>query len=186
MKNAADLEIASVVNLTKAAKLYSSSIFSELTHQSLPIPVVANEGTYMAYLYCHAEILEAREGLQLWAPSHLAYVDANTCEFSKIVAVNPGVFNLGDAVDTPVGSYLTPPEQNSDKFLTSMVRLMQVYDEVITSFLRGEDPQLPKILEQRKNFSGLFAKVSERCLRSYYFAVSQPFFDWVRVSSGVK
>jgi len=184
MKDASDLETTSVVRITQAAQLYSSSVFSAHTHQSLPIPVLAEKELFIGFLYSHAEIVEPGEGLKLWAPSYIAYVEANTCEFHQLAAVNPGSFGFSDPTDSPIGSYFAPAEQQGKKYLTGKVRLMQAYDLVLTSYLRAIDRDKPEIVEQRQEFCELFSELSETCLHSYYLAVGKNFFTWVGMHFG--
>jgi hypothetical protein len=134
----------------------------------------------MGFFYCRAEIVRPREGLQLWPPNYVAFLNAGTGKFEQLKAVTPKDFDQRHDQDKPMGAYLTLPERLDAEFLTMQVRWYQAYDELLPAFMAGLVDLGPPIQQNVAEFKALFPKVTEAPLLPYYEALGREFFGWLQ------
>jgi hypothetical protein len=169
----------SVVQIVEQARLYPAATQPAGTHQSYPVPVYGTKGVELAFMYCRAMILKAREGLQLWPPSYVATLAATTGRFDRLKAVRPGDFRQAHAIDSPIGKYLAPAEREADTFLTKLARLYQAYDLLLPSFALRSGQLSGDTREAVLEFRDLFQQIAEAPLLPYYVYLGREFFAWL-------
>lgn len=173
-----------VAKLVEMAALHPATALPVGTHQSLPIPVPHAWGLWMAFLYGRAEIVKPREGLQLWPPSYVAFLRADTGEFHELRSVRPEGFGQRHDPDQPLGPYLTVPQRQTPEFLTSLVQLYQALDHLLPwlaarSISATATPERTQVVAE---FQSLFSRVAEAPWLPYYHSVGRDFFSWLESS----
>lgn len=172
--------VRSVVTLVETARLHPAGALPLGTHQSYPIPVPDPKGLRVAFLYCRAEIVEAKQGLQLWPPSYVAFLEARTGRFERLATLTADDRGQDRPADRPLGSYLTLAERMTDTFLTQQVRLYQAYDDLLPAFAARPGDVPPEVVRSILEFEQLFPRVTEGPLLPHYQVIGKEFFAWLR------
>ncbi|MDH5378314.1 MAG: hypothetical protein OEX00_08330 [Gammaproteobacteria bacterium] len=173
------MKFLSVIQLKDRAEMYGAELIGELTHQSLPIPIMRDNALKIAYFYSHAEIVEPREGLKIWPPAYVGIVDAMSGMLEQIKTVSPENFSRNDDVTKPLGSYLTHPQRLEGGFLSSATRLYQSLDQLLPEFVNNHLELTEQAMEAVKMFKKEFDAISEKSLLPYYRHFGEDFFRWV-------
>jgi hypothetical protein len=173
----------SIATLRNTAQLYGGSLLGSEMHQSYPLPFRAKQSIYLRFLYSRAEIIEAGEGLKLWSPQYVVSVEASSGKLEDVQVVTPESFGLKDPQDQPIGSYLSRAERLSDSaFLTSEMKLLQLYDYLLPFYVSNIPPSDPKVKNNIAEFGEHFKKVIEQPLLPYYRVMAKEFLLWLGIS----
>jgi hypothetical protein len=176
-------ELKSVVQLVKKARLYPCGALLALMHQSFPVPVPGPTGLQVAFFYGRGEVIAPREGLKLFPPTYVAFLEAETGRFVELRAVAAGEFGL-PADDTVIGKYLSQGERLAAEFLTKEVKLYQAYDVLLPAFAAGSPVPASDVRKVAGEFNVLFPQVTEAPLQPCYQALGKAFFAWVNRVAG--
>jgi len=124
-------------------------------------------------------IVKPREGLQLWPPTYIAFMDVSTGRFDRLKAVTSRDFGQVHAMDRPIGTYLTRAERLSDSCLTKEARLLQAFDVFLPSFAQRAGAPPLEVRQAATEFRTLFQEVAEIPLLAYYQFLAKEFFSWL-------
>src|ERR1700722_5464298 len=169
-----------VTQLIKQARLYPAQALPKLTHQSYPIPVRGGRaGIQVLFFYGRGEIIEPRDGLKIWSPEYIAYVNAITGKFEELKAVAQGDFGQKNPADKPIGKYLTLAERLVAEFANKLALWFQAYDAIFPSFASGAYGLTPELQQAARDFARLTPEILEAPLMPYYQAAGREFFEWL-------
>src|SRR5262249_42215766 len=146
------------------------AVMPKATHQSFPIPVRNPAGLRVAFLFCKGTMVLASKDFQLWPPSYVAYLIAETGKFQELKAATPKDFGQKHAEDKPIGPYLTTAQRSTPEFMTKQALFYQAYDALLPNFAAGMNKATPDIKKAANEFKQLFAEVTEQALKPYYVA----------------
>jgi hypothetical protein len=173
-------QLMPVAKVVQQARLHPAQILPQLTHQSCPVPMRGSRGgLQLVFFYCHAEIVEPRDGLKLWPPAYVAYLDAVTGKFEELKSVTPEDFGQKHPPDKVMGKYLTVPQRLDAAFLDKEVKWFQAYDVILPCFAARQFG-LPEQVQAAKEFARLMPEILETPLMPYYKVVADEFFAWVQ------
>lgn len=168
----------SIVTL-RAPLRYAAATLPAGFHESLPVPIVQKGTVKIAAMFGRGEIVESGAGLQLWPPSHVAWVDARSGRFELLRAVTPGDFSRSDDPERPLGAVPPPAQRATAGFQTAMALFLQAFDAALPHLgERAGDFSAPARAAARE-LADRFAHVAEAPLRPYYEALSPKFFAWL-------
>jgi hypothetical protein len=172
--------LVSIATLRDTAQLYGSSLLGREMHQSYPLPFYANQNLYLRFLYSHAEIIEAGEGLKIWSPQYAVSIAATNGKLENVQFVTPESFGLNDSPDQPIGRYLSLAERLTDSvFLTNEIKFLQSYDQLLPFFASNIPSSNPKAGNAIKEFREYFMQVMEQPLLPYYRVIAKDFLQWL-------
>jgi hypothetical protein len=170
------LPVAKLVEFARTGPARTQSLYSR---QSYPIPVRQEGGLRVAFLYCPHGRLDPAEGPHLLAPSHLAFLQAETGKFESIRQVTPADFGQPHQPGEDIGIHRMPAGLNVDTFYAEEDRLSRAYDVLLPAFAAGVTDYPPEVRKAAAEFRRLFPWLAEACLMPYYHTVGKEFFAWV-------
>jgi hypothetical protein len=132
-----------------------------------------------AFLYCPQGRLNELEGLHLLAPTHLAFLQAETGKFVSIRHVTPKELGQPHSPGEDIGVHRMPVGLNVETFYIEQDRLFRAYDVLLPAFAAGAGDFPPQIRQAAAEFRRLFPWLAEACLMPYYHAVGKEYFPWV-------
>lgn len=176
------LELKSVRQLYDFARNKAAVKLPIETHQSYPIPQPPTLGSVsVAYLYLTSR-LQAGAGLFLVAPGHRALLNAATGELLEMKAVTPSELGVNDPPGKILGTFGLPKGMSSEQYLVEQGQLYDAYDVLLPAWAAGSKAADAgtRVRAAAREFTGLFARVSEPPLAPYYRSVGRAFFTWVQ------
>jgi hypothetical protein len=168
----------SIVRLREPLR-YAAATLPAGIHESLPVPVLQKGKLKIAAMFGRGEIVESKAGLQLWPPSHVAWVDARSGRFELLRAVTPGDFGRSDDPDRPLGADLPPVERQTAEFQTALALFLQAFDAGLPHVAERPGQLSAAARLAARELGERFARVAEAPLRPYYEALSPQFFAWL-------
>jgi hypothetical protein len=168
----------SIVTLLEPLR-YASATLPRGSYVSWPVPVLQKGKLKVAALLGRGEIVESRQGLQLWPPSHVAYVDCRSSRLELLRAVTPSDFGRIDDPLEPLGPSRTPVERQSPEFVNATALFLQAFDAALPHFGDQARRLSPAATEAARELADLFGQVAEPPLLPYYAALSPAFFEWL-------
>lgn len=168
----------SIVTLREPLR-YAAATLPAGIHESLPVPVVQQGGLKIAAMFGRGEIVDPQAGLQLWPPSHVAWVDARSGRFELLRAVAPGDFGRSDDRERPLGAVPPPAHRATAEFQTALALFLQAFDAALPHLAERAGPLSAPARAAATELADRFAQVAEAPLRPYYEALSPRFFAWL-------
>jgi hypothetical protein len=169
---------ASIVTLLEPLR-YASATLPRGAYVSVPVPVLRKGKLKVAALFGRGEIVESGQGLQLWPPSHVAYVDCGSGRLELLRAVTPGDFGRADDPLEPLGAARSPVARQAPEFVNAMALFLQSFDAALPHFADEARRLSPAATAAARELAALFAQVAESPLRPYHEALSPAFFEWL-------
>jgi hypothetical protein len=149
------------------------------TRQSYPIPLRQGRAQMAAFLYAPQGRANPVEGLHLLAPTHLAFLNAETGRFESIRQVTPTDFGQAHTPGQDIGAHRMPTGLVVETFYSAQHQLFAAYDLVWPAFAAGQSNYSPAVRVAAAEFRRLFTWLAEAPLMPYYHAVGREFFTWV-------
>jgi hypothetical protein len=170
--------IPSIVTLLEPLR-YASATLPRASYVSVPVPILQKGKLRVAALLGRGEIVEPQQGLQLWPPSHVAYVDCRSGRLELLRAVTPGDFGRTDDPLKPLGASRPPVERQAPEFMNAMALFLQSCDAALPYFADPPGRRSPAAADAARELAALFSQVAEAPLLPYYEALSPAFFEWL-------
>jgi hypothetical protein len=175
-------ELKKVRELVKLAQFGPAASLPDETHQSLPIPLPpAGRSVTVAFLFLPSHA-QRGVGLLLSAPSHRALIDAASGKVAEMKAVTPSELGVGDKVGKILGTFALPKGMSSEQYRVEQEHLYDAYDVLLPAWVAGlkAADAGSRVRSAAREFTRLFARVSEPPLAPYYRTVGRAFFTWVQ------
>lgn len=168
----------SIVTLLEPLR-YASATLPRGSYVSVPVPVLQKGKLCVAALLGRGEIVESGQGLQLWPPSHVAYVDCRASRLERLRAVTPGDFGRADDPLAPLGAARSPVDRQAPEFVNAMALFLQSFDAALPHFADEARRLSPAATAAARDLATRFVQVAEAPLRPYHEALSPAFFEWL-------
>ena len=175
-------KIQSITQIIQIATIYPASALSPQMHQAYPIPLIEGTEMLLAFLYSLTDTSEPGH-LKLYAPSYIAYIEAATGKFKQLIAVKPSDFGLDHDINQPLGTYISRPQRQDEKYINAEAHLYQAYDSLLPEYMIGNKATEQSIKNEAQVFIKRFEELAEPPLVPYYKSLGKHFFTWLHANS---
>ncbi len=175
-------KIQNITQIIQTATIYPASALPPQMHQAYPIPLIEGTEMLLTFLYSLADTSEPG-CLKLCAPSYVAYIEATTGKFKQLIAVKPSDFGLDHEINQPLGTYISRPQRQDEKYINAEAHLYQAYDLLLPEYMVGSKVIEQSIKSEVQIFIARFEELAEPPLVPYYKSLGKHFFTWLHANS---
>ncbi|NOZ51915.1 MAG: hypothetical protein GXP08_02045 [Gammaproteobacteria bacterium] len=175
-------KIQNITQIIQIATIYPASALPPQMHQAYPIPLINGSEILLAFLYSPLIVSEPGS-LQLCPPSYIAYIDATSGKFKQLIAAKPSDFGLDHAINLPLGTYISRPQRQDEKYINAEAHLFQAYDLLLPEYIASNKTVEQSVKVEALDFLARLEELGESPLLPYYESLGKHFFTWLRTIS---
>jgi len=165
-------------HLNKLARMRSSGAVPEQYRQSLPVPILRDGSTWLAFFYCPSMFLPGKP-VQLKAPRFRLTLDPRTGSLVELKAVTAREFGIRDTGDHFIGTFGLPQGMTAADYMAKLARFCTLLDQLLPLYGGPAPSASPSLKRISNELHHLFLELSEPPLHPYYQALGKDFFTWL-------
>jgi hypothetical protein len=169
----------SVEQLTALGRSLVINLVPEQSRQSLPVPIRGVSGLEIAYFFFPSQASPVN-GVKAAPPHFLERLDPTAGTLIELLGVTPDYFHQHDQPSQLLGVFRLPVGMTAQEYLDRRRQLFSLYDRLLPYFAQDDKSVEGVDRYSAQEFLALFELLREPPLMSYYQALGQGYFEWVR------